>query len=213
MLFLRASRSISAGEEITSQYVSPEVTIQDRQQRYRGTWGFECDCELCVADNEANSEVEKERMAVFDELKGTAQRLGRTPTTTSLKKFARRLKVLEALYDEQIYASLPKLCLVHPTLFLTEAWRDLRNTDKTIACATRLLSSFGIITEVSGSTFSIVKNSGMVNVECVRALKYAAEAYTSNGELELAASVLTTAKTWFRTITGADIGGEQFLSS
>lgn len=213
MLFLRASRHILAGEEITSQYISPEITFQDRQQRYRGTWGFKCNFELCAADNEDGGIVEKKRIAIFEDLKGTAQSLGSAPTTTSLKKFARRLKELEALYDEEIYASLPRLCLVHPTLFQTEAWRVLGNTDKTIMGATKLLSSFGIITEVSGSAFSVVTNSGMVNVECVRALKYVAEAYGRRGESELAASVLTTAKVWFRTITGSDLGSKQFFSS
>ncbi|KAH7073121.1 hypothetical protein BKA63DRAFT_577199 [Paraphoma chrysanthemicola] len=211
LLLLRATRDIAAGEEITAQYVAPELAFKDRQHNYQSTWGFECDCELCKVDSKAGTQVEQERAAIFEELKTTAQKLGGKPTVTALKKFAKRLRELEALYDEDAYSALPKLCLVHPTLFLTEAWRGLKNTDRTIDSATRLLRYFGIEVRTEGDEFRISRNSGMVNVECVRALKYLAEGYTSKGRAELASSIMRTAETWFRIITGTDIGSEEFL--
>jgi hypothetical protein len=48
-------------------------------------------------------------------------------------------------------------------------------------------------------------------VECVRALKYLAESYTAKGQLELASSIMRTAKVWFRIITGTDVGSDEFL--
>ena len=148
---------------------------------------------------------------LFRSLKATAQKLGSKPTVTALKKFAKRLRDLEALYDEDAYAHFPKLCLVHPTLFLTEAWRGLNNTDKTIESATKLLRYFGIRVQVDGSAFTVLENSGLINVECVRALKYLSEAYTSKNQHELASSITSTARIWFRIITGTDVGCTEFL--
>jgi hypothetical protein len=212
MMFLRATRDISAGDEITAEYVAPELVLEDRQRKYKSTWGFECDCSLCVADYDAGRNIEKERMVLFEDLKKAAQNL-ENPTITALKKFARKVKVLEGLYHEQTYGALPKLCLIHPTLFLTEAWREVNHTDKMIECATKLLAYFGIETRVRESRFEVLMNSGLVNVECVRALKYLAEGYTAKGQPELARSVMETAMTWFRVITGADVGREAFLRS
>jgi hypothetical protein len=212
LLLLRATRDISAGEEITAQYTTPGLTFADRQQKYKGTWGFACDCQLCDVDMRAGKEVERQRMAVFEELKCTAQRLGsKPPTVTALKKFAKRLRELQALYDVNTYAHLPKLCLVHPTLFLTEAWRGLKNTDRMMESADKLLRHFGIVTRVEGSSFIVVENSGLINIECVRALKYLCEGYALKGPAEVAHSIMVTAKVWFRIITGTDVGSDDFL--
>jgi hypothetical protein len=211
MLLVRATRDIAVGEEITSQYIAPELTLSDRQQKYRSTWGFECDCQLCRVDGDIGTRIEQKRMSVFEELKSTAQKLGEKPTVTALKKFAKRLRELEALYSDEVYSNLPKLCLVHPTLFLTEAWRGVKNSDKVIDSATKLLRFFGIEVQAEGSEFKVTRNSGLVNVECVRALKYLAESYTAKGQLELASSIIRTAKVWFRIITGTDVGSDEFL--
>lgn len=211
MLFLRATRDIAAGDEITSQYVAPELTIKERQQKYKGTWGFECDCRLCQVDRQAGQETEGQRLAVFEELKAAAQKLGSKPTVTSLKKFAKQLRGLEVLYDEEAYQRLPKLCLVHPTLFLTEAWRGLKNTDKMMESAVKLLRYFGIKVKIAGDSFSVLENCGLINVECVRALKYLTEGYAYKKQHELASSIISTAEVWFRIITGTDVGWKEFL--
>ncbi|KAH7391710.1 hypothetical protein BKA66DRAFT_568125 [Pyrenochaeta sp. MPI-SDFR-AT-0127] len=211
VLLLRATRDIATGEEITAQYVAPELIIEDRQQKFLGTWGFRCDCHLCAVDENVGQPNEKERMRIFEELKSTAQKLGNRPTVTALKKFAKRLRDLEAVYDDTKYAELPRLCLIHPTLFLTEAWRTLKNVERTIESATKLLKHFGILTQVDGEYFEVTKNSGLVNIEAVRALKYMAEGYDSKGRTELANQIRDVAKVWFRVITGADVGAEEFI--
>ena len=107
--------------------------------------------------------------------------LGETgqPTITALKKIARGVRELEDLYaptttdgqEEDRYMSLPRLALVHPTLFLTEAWRGVNNVDRTIESAIKLLRNFGIMLKVEGKDIVVEHNSGMVNVETVRARK------------------------------------------
>jgi hypothetical protein len=144
-------------------------------------------------DHTAGPEIEKQRMSLFEHLRDAAQRLGNS-TVTALKKFSVKIKMFEGLYDAQTYATPPKLCLVHPTLFLTEAWREVKHTDKMVECATNLLAYFSIGTRVQEIRFEVLTNSGLVNVECVRALKYLTEGYTAKGQPELASSVMETAK-------------------
>ena len=213
VLLLRATRNIAEGEEITAQYVAPELVLEERQHKFMGTWGFACDCTLCTVDARVGNKVEGERMVIFEELKSVAQKLGNTPTVTALKKFAKRLRNLEALYNEDTYAELPRLCLVHPTLFLTEAWRALKNMDKMLESATKLLKYFGILVRSEGDKLEVRKKYGLVNVETVRALKYMAEGYESKGMEALAGEVRKVARVWFMIITGTDVGFEDFLGS
>ncbi|KAJ4301243.1 hypothetical protein N0V90_003334 [Kalmusia sp. IMI 367209] len=180
--FLRAARDIAPGEELTNQYVAPDIDINERQEKYRLTWSFECDCKLCVVDGSVKEDVRKERMKKFEELRGMVMKLGERGTTvTAVKKIARGVKELEALYlpssegSTDPYAKLPRLALVHPTLFLTEAWRGIKNVDRMIEYALKLLRNFGIIAKVDGGDLQIEHNAGLVNVETVRALKYLAE--------------------------------------
>ncbi|KAF2013620.1 hypothetical protein BU24DRAFT_464383 [Aaosphaeria arxii CBS 175.79] len=218
--FLRATRDITAGEEITHQYVSPDIDIIDRQERYRGTWGFECDCGLCKTDGRIDEASRKERSQKFEDLKNTVMKLGeRGMTITSIKKIARGLREIEALYspsdaatDEgDLYRQLPRLALVHPSLYLTEAWKGVNNVDKTIEYARKLLRNFGILTTTDNDRFEVVSNSGLINIEAVRALRYLAEGYTSKGESQLAKDCIELGKLWFLIITGSEVGMEEFL--
>jgi hypothetical protein len=215
---MRATRDIEAGEEITNQYISPDIDIVERQSMYQATWGFECDCELCVVDGSTSEDMRKQRIRLFEELKGMVMRLSEKGTTiTSIKKIARALRELEQLYSSSkegqpdAYAKLPRLALVHPTLFLTEAWRTVKNFDKTIEYALKLLRNFGIIVKVEDGQFEIVSNSGMVNVETVRALRYLSEAYSTKEETGLAKQCMNLAHVWFTVITGSSVGAEEFF--
>lgn len=216
--FLRATRDIEAGEELTHQYISPEIDIDDRQKKYSGTWGFRCDCKLCEVDGSVPEERRKKRLQNFEDLKNLVMKLGERGTTiTSLKKIARGLRELEALYsgqdEEERYARIPRLGLVHPTLFLTEAWRGVGNLDRTVEYARKLLRNFGVLTDVEGGRFRVTSNSGFINVEGVRALKYLAEGYRKKGENDLADQCMEIAKVWFLIITGSEVGADAFFAS
>lgn len=45
-----AARDIRAGEELTTTYVNPAHTVQQRQRELRVNWGFICACQKCKAD-------------------------------------------------------------------------------------------------------------------------------------------------------------------
>jgi len=214
--FLRATQDISAGEELTHQYVSPEIDISDSQQKLRGTWGFDCDCSLCETDGMVSEEKRNLRLSKFEELKGMVLKLGERGTTvTSIKKIARGVRELEGLYSpvegHDPYARLPRLALVHPTLFLTEAWRGVKNTEKMVEYARQLLRNFGIFTQVVNGRVDVDADAGIVNVETVRAMKYLAEGFQAQEKTDLADQCLNIARLWFSIITGSESGADDFL--
>lgn len=216
--FLRATRDIEPGEELTHQYVSPEIDISERQERYQGTWGFKCDCRLCEIDGAVSEEKRKQRLERFESLKRVVMNLGEKGTSiSSIKKIARGMRELEALYsppgEEDPYVNLPRLGLVHPTLFLTEAWRGVGNHDRMIDSARNLLRNFGVVTTVEDGRFKVESNAGLINIETVRALRYLADGYRAKGETALADNCLEIAKIWFVIITGSDTGAEDFFKS
>lgn len=45
-----AARDIRAGEELTTTYVNPAYTVQQRQRELRVNWGFMCGCQKCKED-------------------------------------------------------------------------------------------------------------------------------------------------------------------
>lgn len=45
-----AARDIRSGEELTTSYVNPAHTVQQRQRQLRVNWGFICKCEKCKLD-------------------------------------------------------------------------------------------------------------------------------------------------------------------
>ena len=166
------------------------------------------------------SEEERgKRLELFEGLKGAVMKIGghgaNPPTNTAIKKIAKMTAKLEALYEvhAEAYATLPRLALVHPTLWLTEAYRGIKNLDKTIDYAVKLLRNFGIVVKVEGGGFEVVSETGLVNVEVVRALKYLNEAYLAKGEEEVAGMIMELARSWFVCIVGCEVGMEEFLRS
>lgn len=49
-LLVFASRDIKSGEELTTSYVNPSHTVQQRQRELRVNWGFKCVCSKCKED-------------------------------------------------------------------------------------------------------------------------------------------------------------------
>ncbi|WPK27210.1 hypothetical protein PUMCH_004587 [Australozyma saopauloensis] len=47
-----AARDIKSGEELTTTYVNPSHTLQQRQRELRVNWGFICKCQKCKDDEQ-----------------------------------------------------------------------------------------------------------------------------------------------------------------
>jgi tetratricopeptide (TPR) repeat protein len=109
VLILRATRTISAGEELFHAY-DENSDYDTRQSSLMTTWGFKCSCKLCEAESKDSPEVRAKR----EELRGeedaflsrehwaNAKRL----TIVKAHKIA---KGIEETYDTKRYEGLPKL--------------------------------------------------------------------------------------------------------
>lgn len=212
---LRATRNVAAGEEITHQYVAPEVDVRERQGRFYELWEFNCDCGLCSGEACIGEEEWTRRTQLFEQLKAAVMKTAgpNPPTVTAIKKIAKLMTKLEALYDAHgdLYAALPRLALVHPTIWLVEAWQSVKNIDKTIEFALKLLRNFGIVANINGSDFELISDKGLVNVEVVRALKHLKGALLAKGHDRAAEQVIELARTWYICTTGSEVGIEGFF--
>lgn len=78
-----ASRDISAGEELTTSYVNPSHTVQQRQRELRVNWGFLCKCQKCK-DDEKTQRRRKSSVASNTKDKAEIRKmLGATDTSDS----------------------------------------------------------------------------------------------------------------------------------
>ncbi|GEQ67936.1 hypothetical protein JCM33374_g1602 [Metschnikowia sp. JCM 33374] len=78
-----ASRDIKSGEELTTTYVNPSHTVQQRQRELRVNWGFICKCQKCKDDlntqqrrKSSTSSSQKERSEIKKLLEKTGKELG-----------------------------------------------------------------------------------------------------------------------------------------
>lgn len=111
LLILRASRAISAGEEITHSY-DESIDYDARAAALMNTWGFECKCALCLAERADDTAVRKKR----EELRGEADALIERESAVIAKRLtiskAKRLaRAIEDTYDGERYKDLPRSAL------------------------------------------------------------------------------------------------------
>lgn len=75
-----AARDIRAGEELTTTYVNPAHTVQQRQRELRVNWGFICGCDRCKNDlrsqqRRKSSSSTKDRSSIREMLSHTKEGL------------------------------------------------------------------------------------------------------------------------------------------
>jgi hypothetical protein len=135
----------------------------------------------------------------------------RIPGAT-IKHIERLTKKLEDLHEAPIYSSLPRLLLVHPTIWLTEQYRSLRNPSKTLKYAFEVLRNFGFVNAVRDGELELDYDKGIVNSESFNMLRYAVEAYHAVGKVELSVRCEEEARRMFKILTGCDIGIEEVFA-
>jgi tetratricopeptide (TPR) repeat protein len=109
LLILRATRAISAGDEIFHAY-DESSDLEARQASLMTTWGFECNCKLCEAEKKDSQEIRNKR----EELRGEADAfVAREPWAGAKRltiiKAQRIARGIEETYDKQRYEGLPKM--------------------------------------------------------------------------------------------------------
>jgi len=122
-MILRANQTIKAGDEITHSYdVSSDYDA--RCAALMTTWGFTCNCALCVVERTESPEVRKKRRELENEARGFVKRY----ETIGVKKItivkARRLlKSINDTYDDARYKSLPRMALLEIEKWLSQAMK------------------------------------------------------------------------------------------
>ncbi|KAF2842387.1 hypothetical protein M501DRAFT_1043300 [Patellaria atrata CBS 101060] len=205
---VRATRDIPAGEELTHQYVSPGPDWSQRQKVYADSWGFECGCTLCLAEKSDGPTLRGKRDQLFQTIKSVVMRKGgglsasNAPSnplhatgtgadtagslssfipTSTIRSVERLTTQLALLYPSPKFDALPRLCLVHPSIWLCDAWRAHRHPAKTLKYALEVLRNFGHTDVERGRGLDLRKSKGMINIETVRALRFAGEALRALG--------------------------------
>lgn len=112
LMVLRASRRIAVGEEVTQSY--DESTDYDvRTTAFNSTWGFECHCALCAAEEADGPALRKQRRELENEANVFVQREKASAAKKIMIMKAKRLRQsLLDTYDQERYAGLPRRALL-----------------------------------------------------------------------------------------------------
>lgn len=142
MMVIRANREIGIGEEIFLSYCDQEDTYPQRR-RHLSSYGFKCDCPLCVAEDTIPARILNKRAELIDEsnnfITTNLASADLTKLTENIISAAEELlRQLEGTYPDEKYRFLPRLqcvplaywlCLVYgpPEGKITRALNALRN--------------------------------------------------------------------------------------
>ncbi|CZR65457.1 uncharacterized protein PAC_15357 [Phialocephala subalpina] len=121
LMLIRATRSISANEEIFHSYEGSN-DFDARSAALMNTWGFTCDCKLCEAEKADSPDVRKKR----GELEKEADAFVQGETASGARRMvilkAKRLeKSIQETYDGERYKGLPRTALVSIQKWIAEA--------------------------------------------------------------------------------------------
>jgi hypothetical protein len=210
-MIIRAICDIPKGTEICHQYTTPEASYQKRQELFQSNWQFKCDCPLCNTESKSPESMQKQRQDLVFKIRKEIikwPRSARVPEA-AVRKVERMLKDIEALHEPEIYGCIPRLFLVHPTIWLTEVNRSKKNFAKTAKYAMEVLRNFGFMNLIREGKLHLEYQKGIVNSETFNALQYAMETYRELGKKELAKQCEHEARLMFGIITGDSDGVEE----
>ncbi|KAK4242837.1 hypothetical protein C8A03DRAFT_39789 [Achaetomium macrosporum] len=109
LMILRATRAIAAGEEIFHSY-DESSDYEARQRALMHTWGFECDCALCVVEKAEDPAVRKKRRELAEEADAFVQSQPWANANRRVIVRAQRLaRAIDETYDGEKYKGLPRL--------------------------------------------------------------------------------------------------------
>lgn len=120
LMVLRATQPIAAGQELFHGY-DESSDYATRQRALMTTWGFECDCALCIVEETDDPAVRKKRKELAHEVDVFVQQEGwanaRRLTIVKAKRLSRDI---DSTYDGEKYKGLPRLAIrtIHEWLTL-----------------------------------------------------------------------------------------------
>jgi tetratricopeptide (TPR) repeat protein len=251
MQIIRACRDIEAGEELTHQYISPEAILKSRQDLMQKTWEFQCDCDLCTIESKSPDSAHQARRELSGKVrdKATARNGNNNDnknkstisarnkdnaadanlTVSRIKAVERLFRSLENLHEPTVYANIPRLILIHPSIYLAEAYRAQRNYKQTVKWCMEVLRNYGFINPLrevtvesaggdntNGTTSTrlglvLDRSVGLTNSETVNILMVASDAWEALGEKELVQDARKEVEIGYKIITGCSVGLKEYL--
>lgn len=247
-MLIRANSDIPPNTELTQQYLAPEAHFLTRRKDFPLHWDFECDCVLCTTEAKSPDEKHLQRRELVEKIKtlalksrdrdrngdarggggaggggGNGKSVGVGVTNSTIKAIERLTRKLEELHEIEVYGEIPRLLLVHPTIWLTEAHKEKGNHAKVVRWAGEILRNFGFVGGLKGiggagggeslgegdRGEAIELGRGIVNVESFAALKAAGEAYKALGEEGMGERCEVEAKGMWEVITGCGVGVQE----
>lgn len=160
MMMLHVTRPIKKGEEITGSYMGFEWTRHDgRAKVIECTWGFRCDCPLCVADSRCDRLVRQQRVSLSRTL--DQDQLLSIHNPISVPKLEVYTRAITDTYATELYAGLPKVALLPWLSTLVYAYCVIGDSSKCFAKLVEALHALGLEVDTEGER--IVKISPTAN--------------------------------------------------
>ena len=206
MMILRAVRDIAKDEEILHPYLLPDAINATTQEKLQKTFGFECDCRICLAEAASPVRQRKSRKELIEKLQAllrtrvpSAQSLNRKASITQVENLSGRLRTT---YEGQPFENTPRLGLIAPGLWLCEAYRYDSYHDKMIKTAISLLRDLGFSVSVTGKDVAIDREHGQLDGNAIEAAMYAAHGYNHQGNTSIGTQLEDFAKSLYLLISG-----------
>ena len=153
IMVVHACRDIKAGDEILISYINPEMDGRLTQDSTKKTWGFVCDCAICVADSKTPETSRARRLALWTDAKSFLSDNSQSgplspPSQATITKAETLRASLDATYDTAAFAGVPRLTLPELGVWLCHAHNLRKAHAKSLDCAKRALGDleYGIST-------------------------------------------------------------------
>lgn len=207
MLVCRALRDIEAGEELTQSYINIKAHPGRRQVDFKN-WGFECTCALCEGEAKSTEEKLERRVKLLSQIEKLATKKpasGHVPDAM-IRTMEKMTRELEEAHEPEVYAALPRLMLLFPTMWLLQAYKGRNNHAKVVATVLRAMRNFGFQVrdgEDVGNVFhERLDMPSLLTIHLITVLRDAANAHASMGSKDVASRFEEAAKFGYMLLTG-----------
>lgn len=212
MMIVRATRDIVQGEEIKMPYRLPDAINVATQAELEKTWGFKCDCDLCIAEAASSPSQRRYRSQLIEKMRGLLSVSPLSPqyqhNKSSLAQVEKLFAKLENTYDGRSFEKRPRLGLVAPGLWLCQVYKYTGSHDKVMKTAMALFQNLGFIITVAGQTVSIDRRHCQLEGNAIYAAMYAAHAFYSRGDAGIGHQMEEFARSVYMIMNGEARGFE-----
>jgi len=212
MIISRATKNIAKGEELFQVYVPVKPLIDARTLQYKNSWGFECNCPLCMIERTSPDSMLAKRVEVLNTVEKACNKRNSTkglvPDST-IRNIEKLQKQLEDLHEPEVFDGMPRLMLVYPCNWLVEAYRGRKNWPKVIRYAMRVVRNFGFNVPLDENAewdpramYANTTSYSLMTIHVVASLRRLAQASEESGRKKMAGWCREAANTGYTMVTG-----------